>query len=358
MRIAFLIRAMDAGGAERAVSSLTGQMASRGHDVTLFVLLGRSSFYPLQEGVRVVYLQPEEAETAKKYGTVQRVRVLRRSLRKTPPDVLVGMSPFMSAYAAVCCAGLRTVSIGTERANPFVLYASRKMTLFRKAVSLLCNGFVCQTARALNFFPPSVRRRAAVIPNGIFNPLVFDTSVPKERTKEITALGRLDRNKGFDVLLAAFAAVHRAAPDYTLTIYVEGEERDALQSLSSKLGIAPFVSLPGSRQDAIAPISRSSVFVLSSRSEGMPNALIEAMAAGVPSVATRCDMGPDELIRNGENGLLVPVEDADAMSDAILRILHNRALSDSLSAEALRIRETHNIDAVVDRWIAYFEQRL
>ena len=352
MHVAFLVRKMESGGAERAAAALVSQFASLGHTATLFVLLGRTSFYTLHENVQVVYLQPNDA--SEKFGTVQRAAKLRKLLRNMHPDVLVGMSPFMSAYAAICSAGLHTAAVGTERANPFILYADRRTTLLRKITSLLCKGFVCQTEKALSFFPSSVRRKAAVIPNAVFNPLVYDTSVPNEREKVITALGRLDHNKGFDVLLRAFALIRAEMPDYTLTIYGEGEERDALHALALQLNVAPYVSMPGNRSDAILQIARSSVFVLSSRSEGMPNALLEAMASGTPCVSSRCEIGPEELISDGENGLLVPVEDAAALSDAVLRILRDDALSAFLSRHALSIRRTHDIGTITDQWLRYF----
>ena len=348
MHIAFLIRALQSGGAERATVSLAGAMASRGYTVSIVTLLGADSFYTIPGGVRVVYLHHDARDS-----TVRRMLHLRKAVRRIRPDVLIGMSPFMNAYAVFCTCGTRIAAVGTERANPFVLYADRKTTLLRRTAALLCRGFVCQTERARSFFPAAVQRKAAVIPNAVFNPLIAETAVPPERDKTVTALGRLDHNKGFDLLLRAFAAVNKDEPQYTLTIYGEGECRAELEALASHLGIADAVSMPGAVPDAILPISRSSVFVLSSRSEGMPNALIEALAAGVPCVAADCDMGPAELIRDGENGLLVPTEDAGAIAEAVLRILRDPALSAKLSENALQLRDTLHIDRITEKWIAY-----
>ena len=124
--------------------------------------------------------------------------------------------------------------------------------------------------------------------------------------------------------------------------------------MAEELHIGQAVRLPGVSRDAIHTIAESSAFVLSSRSEGMPNALLEAMAAGVPCVASRCDMGPEELIEDGVNGLLVPVENTDAIAEALCRLLRSSDLSASLSANALHIRSTHGIAEITDRWLAYF----
>lgn len=357
MHIAFLILRLSSGGAERSTTALANQMAKLGHKVTIFALTGDTSFYPT-ENVDIRFLQMPQLPAAKGFprlcAVCRRAVSLRRIVCETHPDILVGMSHIMSAYAAFCAKGTHTVSVGTERANPFVLYAGRGMNLLRKTASRFCDGFVCQTEKALSFFPEGTRKKAAVIPNAIFNPLVFRTAVPAKREKVVTALGRLDENKGFDVLLRAFAMVRRSFPEYTLTVFGEGKSRSDLENLACSLHLSDCVSFPGVEEKAVLQIARSAVFVLSSRSEGMPNALIEAMAAGVPCVSTECDMGPKELIKDGQNGLLVPVDDAEAMAQAICRILRDRSFSDSLSVNALQIRNTHSIEKITQLWLDYF----
>ena len=356
MHIAFLILNLGSGGAERSVSALSSRMAECGHTVTVLALTGTESFYAFSDAVNVRYLNMPELPRGRQraFAVLRRAKALRKAVKTLHPDILVGMSHIMSAYAVFCTVGTSVRAVGTERANPFLLYANPAMTLLRRTAAFFCDGFVCQTKKARSFFPKSVQKKAAVIPNAVFNPTVFETTVPAVRQKNITALGRLDHNKGFDLLLRAFSVVHQAFPDYTLTIFGEGEKRGELLELAEELHIGQAVRLPGVSRDAIHTIAESSAFVLSSRSEGMPNALLEAMAAGVPCVASRCDMGPEELIEDGVNGLLVPVENADAITDALCRILHSPELSASLSTNALHIRTTHGIAEITDRWLAYF----
>lgn len=361
MKIAMLIRTLDAGGAERAATSLSNAFARAGHAVTILCLTGEKPFYPVDPTVTVRYLSKNDAgggKRAKPIVLLRRTSALRRFVRTEKPEVLVCMSWSTTLYGILCTKGVSTLCIGAERANPFVLNANRITTFLRRFSAKRCDGFVCQTARARAFYPKTAQAKITVIPNAIFNPLVYDTSVPNERDPVITACGRLDHNKGFDVLLDAFSIVHRNRPEYTLRIFGEGESREELTVQAKRLRLSSFVELPGSDPEAILPIAHSSVFVLSSRSEGMPNALIEAMAAGVPCVATRCDMGPEELIEDGVNGLLVPVDDAQSMAEAILRILRGPELSGSLSANALQIRQTNDLSAIAAQWLQLFEDLL
>ena len=356
MKISFLIMKMGSGGAERSVSALSSHMSAI-HDVTVFVIDGKDSFYPFSENVNVRYLGLPELPKGKSpkriLYVIRRAFALRKAVKEENPDVLIGMSHIMSAYAVFCTLFTKILSVGTERSNPFKFNSTPAITLLRKCTSVLCDGFICQTQKAASFFPKSVQKKCAVIPNAIFNPHVFETQIPSVREKNITALGRLEVYKGFDTLLKAFKRISKNFPEYTLTIYGEGKELQNLKNLSSSLCIEDKVFFRGADEHAVNEIARSACFVLSSRFEGMPNALIEAMASGVPCVSTNCDMGPSELIENGKNGFLVQVDNDYTMAHMVCRLLSDSSLSSRFSQNALKIRETNNIHNVCEKWVEY-----
>jgi glycosyltransferase involved in cell wall biosynthesis len=139
--------------------------------------------------------------------------------------------------------------------------------------------------------------------------------------------------KDFSTLLKAFAHVQNKYPS-RLLILGEGRERDKLQTLTSQLGIEEVVSFPGFAPNPYAFMSRASVFVLSSAWEGLPNALIEALACGCPVVSTNCPSGPQEILANGAFGTLVPVGDDKALAEAIIQTLEHPPNPDRLQARA------------------------
>ena len=114
--------------------------------------------------------------------------------------------------------------------------------------------------------------------------------------------------------------------------------------------------MPGTNPQAVRLVNRTGVFVLSSDLEGMPNALMEAMAMGVPCVSTRCDMGPEELIRDGENGLLVDTGSSAQIADAVMRIIKNPELADKLSRNGRKMIETHSIDKICRTWLEFLQK--
>ena len=245
---------MGSGGAERSVSALSSHL-SKTEDVTVFVVSGDSSFYPFSEKVNVKYLSQPELPRSKSLkritAVIRRAFAIRKAVSQENPDVLVGMSHIMSAYAVFCTAFTKCLSVGTERSNPLRFHSGKLMTLLRKCTSVLCDGFVCQTKKAASFFPSSVQKKCAVIPNAVFNPHVYETSVPKIREKNITALGRMEPYKGFDVLLRSFSLINERFPEYTLTVFGEGKETDPLLTLADELGIKDKVIFPGTDEKAV-----------------------------------------------------------------------------------------------------------
>lgn len=361
MRLAFLIISLEgSGGAERALSSLSGFFARKGHEVTVFSLQGHGSFYDFDKEVNIVFLNlpqlPPSASLSRFRAAVSHALSVRKAVKELSPDCVVGMSHVMSSYAVFSTVLTKIKSVGTERSNPYMLNATPFMTLLRRATSLLCGGYIFQTEGARGFFPKSVRRKSAVIQNAVFNQSVYELSPPTVREKTITAAGRLVECKGFDTLIKAFAEIHKSFPDYKLVIYGDGEERERLESAAAENGLRDFVCLPGAVRDVMSRVCRSSVFVLSSRYEGMPNALIEAMACGVPCVSTRCKMGPEELIVDGENGLLAPVDDVAAISSAVVKLLTDKNLSDKISRSSLSLKKRLSTEEIGAQWIEYLSR--
>ena len=187
-----------------------------------------------------------------------------------------------------------------------------------------------------------------IIPNAVFAD-TLPAKVPdltERRRRAICAAGRLEDVKGFDILLAAFSLFHKEFPEHTLHIYGDGQLKNVLQEIIRVNGLQNHAFLEGYVKDVPAVLCRHTMFVFSSRHEGMPNALIEALACGLPCVATNCDYGPSELIDDGENGLLVPVDDIAGIAGAMGKIASDEIVAVKLAQNALQIRETHSVEKI------------
>ncbi len=359
MKIGFLIGNLSSGGAERTTVSLANSFAQAGHQVEIITFEGTESFYPVDEEVTVISAGFNEishnVSVKRLFGSVDRMTRLRKLVKSRKLDVLIGMSFAFTWYAVYACELTETKVIGTERNNPYAYLASKFNTVLRKTFYYFTDGYIFQTKKSAKFF----RKNSSddiVIPNAIFNEDIYRLSPPFRREKFICGVGRLTKQKRFDVLIDAFKIVSEAHPDYRLIIFGEGEDRKALEAQAKKLGLAKKVIMPGTTDRVVELVNYASVFVLSSEMEGMPNALIEALALGVPCVSTNCDMGPNELIVNGENGILTRVGNARQIATAINEIIENPDFANRLSKNGRMLLNTHSIDVISKQWLDYIEK--
>lgn len=361
MKVAFINSGMNQGGSQRAIAGLSNAMCKKGIEVSIITLQAEESFYKFDD--RVAYLPLGVAKESSSFfdavkNNLKAVMVLRENLAKVGVDALIGMNPSSITYSVLASIFLKTKVIGYENSNPYILPISKVWRFIRDKTAPFVSGYIFQTDRARTYFSKYVQKKGTVIPNAIYNEDVNSITLPVSREKIISAVGRLSAEKGFDVLIKAFYKVHNELPEYRLFIYGEGPEREALQELINKHELTGRVVLPGAITNVVHEINKTSLFVLSSRFEGMPNALMEAMACGLPCIATDCEMGPAELIKDGVNGLLVKVDDVDIMAETIKRVLNSPELAARLSSNAINIRNTHSIGAIVTELLKYLEEVL
>lgn len=338
MRIGCVIASLGSGGAERVMVSLCGAWAARGDDVTLFTFDdGRRDFHAVPAGVTRIALDIAATSTSL-LGAIctnaARLRTLRRAVRSAAPDVIVSFTDRTNVSTLLAALGLSIPVVISERIDPRRHDIGVAWSALRRVSYRWATGLVVQTERVRPWAETHVSPARVHV---IGNPL-REVAAPRltagERTATIAAVGRLVPQKGFDTLLRAFALVHATYPAWRLVISGDGPLRPSLEAQIHALGLDDVVSLPGRTSTVDAVLADSAVFVLSSRYEGFPNVLLEAMASGCACVATDCDAGPSDLLEHDALGLLVPVDDAVALAGAITRVLDDAAYRSRLGESA------------------------
>ncbi|MCR5558725.1 MAG: glycosyltransferase [Butyrivibrio sp.] len=245
------------------------------------------------------------------------------------------------------------------RADPDMEYYDMSLKTGMLATFGKAAGIVVQTTTARKWFPIHLRRRCTILPNAI-NPAFIRKRYVGEREKSIVMVGRLDENKNQSLVMEAFAEVlKRGYTDYQLRLFGDGPDMIKLRHLAINLGIEKNVSFVGVVSNVAEHIEKTSLFILASKQEGMPNALIEAMSLGLPCISTDCPCGgPKDLIISGENGLLVPVDDKDAMVNAILKVLSDKEFADKLGQKATKVQDKYDPKVANEKWEKYFERVL
>jgi GalNAc-alpha-(1->4)-GalNAc-alpha-(1->3)-diNAcBac-PP-undecaprenol alpha-1,4-N-acetyl-D-galactosaminyltransferase len=363
--ILLVIHGLTAGGAERVLTMLANAWAARGDEVTIATLSSaeETPFFPLDPRIRRLALGADGNPGAalRALGAlgrnVARVRGIRRAIRVTRPDVVMSYMNVTNVLSIAAAAGTGVPVVATEHIDPSQQQLNPLWTTLRRWAYPHAGRLAVLNDRVLEYFPPDIRAKSVVVPNPVIEPaggpaVLRAAADPGPRT--IVAMGRMTAQKGFDLLLDAFAQVASRHPAWSLEIWGEGPVRADLIERARALGLDDRVRLPGRTADAYGVLRAADLYVLSSRFEGFPMVLCEAMATGLPVVAFDCRTGPREIVRDGIDGVLVPPGDVAALADALDRLLGDPALRARLASRAPELVERFSLERVLARWDEVF----
>ena len=362
------------GGIVRTVLNLAGQLAGH-HDVTVISVIRQRDEpgYPIPAGVRVRYLDDRREpptgvrkaladkptrlfhsrDDIYQRGSAWTDLVLARALVTLPGGVLITTRPSLHLTAAQFTPD-RVLVIGQEHIN----FKTRAKALRRAyvdvaarldALAVLTQADQHDFRRLLRGSPTEI----AAIPNAL--PWRWETPAPLTN-KVVIAAGRLHRQKGFDQLIEAYEPVARARPDWQLHIYGSGGEESALRRQIQDRGLSDTVVLKGRTERMAEAMADSSIYALSSRFEGFPMVLLEAMSVGLAVVSFDCPRGPAEVISPGQNGLLVTNGDIAAFGNALLSLIEDEESRRRMGANAFQSAQAYEPEAIVQRWEDLFTQ--
>ncbi len=355
--VAFYIGSLKKGGAERVFVNLATYFLEQGCNVTMVTQYKKENEYELPAGIRRVIsdLTPEE-EGGRIANLFRRYRKLRRIFREIHADVVlstIGKNNFMALLAN---AFLPTKVVVSVVAEPTEEYPTKGMRLLAKTLFYAADGIVMQTADAVRFFQPSLQKKCVILKNSL-NPAFVRSRYEDDRPQDIVAVGRMDENKNQRMAIRAFCKIAERFPDARLILYGDGPLRRELTEEVRSLDMSERILLPGRITDVPEKLEKAYAFVLTSFTEGMPNTLIEAMSLGTACISTDCPCGgPKDLIRDGENGFLVPVDDSDALADRLTRLLENPDLMQQMGKNAAKLQAEYLPEKVNQEWADYFQK--
>jgi glycosyltransferase involved in cell wall biosynthesis len=357
MKILLTITTMGVGGAERVLSILADGFARRGHQVTLMTLDSCSGdVFSVSDSVQRIALglhRPSRTWRTRWYGNLRKIRAMRDAIGRVRPDVVVSFLSDVNILAILACAGRSTPVLVSERVDPRKHRTTRLRGWLRWIAYRRAAGLVVQTHAVAEWLTASRARLppVTVIPNPVLPPSLPATRARGNGRPYLLAAGRLTWQKGFDVLIRAVALLERAGVDLDLVIAGGGwgEER-ALQELAVELGVSARVRFVGRVSDLTGWFADAFAFVLSSRYEGFPNVLLEALACGTATIATDCPSGPREILEGGRLGILVPCEDPEAIASAVVSLQKDAALRARLRERGPAVLERFGLDTVTGAW--------
>jgi GalNAc-alpha-(1->4)-GalNAc-alpha-(1->3)-diNAcBac-PP-undecaprenol alpha-1,4-N-acetyl-D-galactosaminyltransferase len=355
MKVTLVIYGLGGGGAERVMSIVANYWAAQDWDVTLIMLVAptKPSFYPLDPRIEVkpLDLAGSSGNVVKAIvNTWRRVRILRREIIASKPDVVISFMTAVNVYTIAACAKLNVPTIVSEHIYPGSSDASKIWQFLMKLAYRYADLVTVLTHNAVPFYPAAKGYRTIVMPNPITTPAPVGAMARLLPPSSAIAIGRLHPQKGFDLLLQAFARIHTKYPDWQLTILGEGPMRAELEELRSALQLTDCVHFPGLVTNVSEYLHQADLFVMPSRFEGFPMALCEAMACGLPVLAADCLSGPREIVTDGVNGVLVATEDVDALAAGLAALIADPAKRQHLAQNAPQILDRFGVEQVMGIW--------
>lgn len=360
-KIAFHLNCLEQGGAERVVTNLAHQFYKEGYEVLIATEWMGENEFQIDPGIRRIHvgLTQEDESASRPVRILRRITHLRRFVREEKPDILIAFAQKANYRALTATVGMKVPVIISIRTDPVGHYDSLADKIQIPLLFPRAAGCVFQTQGQKEFFSEGTQKKSRIILNPI-NDKYIGVPAPGKRTKTVVQSGRLVDFKNQLMLIRAFVKVHEKHPDYDLKIYggdsLDGT-KEQLEALIAEKNAGDYVTLMGASDRLEQELKDAAVYAFSSDWEGMPNALLEAMALGLPVVATDCPCGgPRTVIQDGCNGLLVPVKDEDRMAEAVCWLIENPQEAERLGENARKIADIANGRAVFAQWKEYMEQ--
>ena len=362
-RIAFYIGSLGKGGAERVIRNLAHYFYDEGYEVFMVTKLREETEYELNPKISriIADITPEE-ETGSRIGNLfARIKKLRNIWEEIEPDIIVSFIRKNNLMAIASAAPLNIPVVVSVRSAPAREMSGRgvkelSFLMFGKAA-----GIVLQTSQALDFFPKRLRKKAVILPNSINKEFIeyLDNSIKETADRnehQVITVGRIDDNKNQLMLVKSFIEIAKKNSAWTLHLYGDGEDRSRVEEVALNSDFSDRIFFHGVVENVPEVMSRSDIFVLPSKVEGMPNALIEAMAMGKACISTNCPCGgPADLIENGVSGILIDVDDPMALANELDRLMNDEMLRSSLGENASKLRIRLAPDEVNRKWKEYIE---
>ncbi|MBT8763036.1 glycosyltransferase family 4 protein [Desulfohalobiaceae bacterium Ax17] len=343
MKIVFIISSLGSGGAERVLTLIANYLSNK-YTVTIITLSSEKPFYKIDKKIKLIQLDLLKISRNKfesLYNTVKRILILKKTLKQVNADVNISFMTHTNILSIIASKLNQQKIIASEDIE-YYYYNNKFLFFIRKIVYKFSDFLIVKTfADKKNY---DFLKKVCVIGNPLPS---ISFKIDSKKEPFILAVGRLDKQKGFDTLIEVYSKIDT---DWKLYIAGEGKERENLQSLIKSLKLENRVILLGIREDIFEWYAKASIFVLSSRKEGFGNVLIEAMAFGCAVVSFDCPYGPNEIIQDGVNGLLIENQNSQALAGAIKKLIDDQVLREKLSQEALKVRETYHIKKIIGAW--------
>ena len=348
--IDFYISSLSGGGAEHVLINLASSFSKMGSNVSITSLERRKQFYEVDDAIEVIRYNHTKDNAI--VGLAKDILSVRQQLKhRSDTDVAVSFLGRTNIVLSIASIGIKKKIVICDRNNLARKY-SKWVFLLLCMIYSLADELIVQTNEIIDVYPKFLRKKIKVLENPLdFKEMDKQCVGEIEKSNTLISVGRLERQKDYRTLIAAFSEIADNHREWNVKIYGKGDMEEEIQTWIDQAGMTDRITLCGVTHMPFLEMKKAKVFVLSSFFEGFPNVLCEAMYAGLPCIATACQSGPRDLIQNGENGFLVEVGDVHEMAKKMDLLMSNEKMRDSLGAEAYKRILRLDSKLVCKRWL-------
>lgn len=355
-KILFIIPTLSNGGAEKVVSKISIGLSTANYDITILNFYSCENEYFVSNKIKRIIFAKNEKEY-QKYSKFQRMKMIKKVVKGVMPDAIICFLNYVCIYTffSLFFSKYRQRIIFTERCNQ--KFYSKKMLMVRNFCSKFVHKIIVQNTGQQSLLRGKVKNKSYVISNPIDDIYLDYQKIYDNIPKHIVSIGRLSDQKDYPLAINAFNNVLKKYPNLIYHIYGRGEDKEKIESLIKELNLEGKVILEGFTTDINKVYENADIYLMTSKFEGMPNALAESLAVGIPSISTDCEFGPSDLIDNEDMGILVKEHSIEAVENALLNMIENYNMYISKSNYVKQtMKERYSLDKITDEWIKVLEK--
>ena len=352
--ILFVTYKLSDGGAERAISRFASELSELGYRIGLLIFKRQEDEYLVSSGVKIFSFSNKYSEDVGNVitRTLRRKKEIHQVLKQFMPDCVIPFLEPIVRETYFASRGLGIPIVATLRDTPQVTSFLKR--ILRTYVYNKSNAIFLQSKAQVQYVAKKNRKKCFIVPNPVSDDFIEAMKNRSYRTqiRRIVSVGRLAEQKNYPLLIRSIEKTHRNYPELKLIIYGEGECKDLLRDIIDSLNAEEYIILKGRTNDLAQELLNSDLFIMTSNHEGMPNALMEAMATGIPCISSDCPTGPKELLGKNERGILFEKGSEKELEDAISFCINNPEKANSLGKQAaLYIANYYSVKDIANRLV-------
>lgn len=350
-KIMFVIGGLAGGGAERVVATIASALAEKDYQVAILTYYKAENEYPFSPKINRINISNGSYDDFSKMFSIKKMIKIRKTILKEKPDNIICFLPNPSVYTFISTLFTKFNKrvIFTVRANPNM--ETSKLSRIHKFLFNFVRRVITQNEGQKKCFSKKVQKRTIVIPNPMYDELFINDKLYSKEVQKIVSVGRLTSQKNYELAINAIEKIHNNYSSIKYYIYGEGPLKDKLQNMIQEKSLDNVIYLMGFEKDRNKIYGDKDIYLMTSKFEGMPNSLAEAMCMGIPSISTDCDFGPRDLIMNDDMGILLKDYEVDTLVNSLKSIFDNYSIYIEKAEIAKKVlTDNYSFDKIVSKW--------